>query len=358
MLIDAHIHYDATGSVMKIKEALDLTGCRACCLQSLMSQRKLNQNFDMFYAKLILKDKVYINVALDTSLYFMQDRMNEMPDYIERMFKCGADGIKMIEGKPTARKMCPIPNFDDPIFDATFKYIEDHNINVTWHVNDPEEFWDEKKVPDWAKRNGWFYADGTYVNNIDQYNQIENLLKRHPKLRIIFAHFYFLSENLDELERLFNTYPNIAVDITPGVELFTNMSKNIERARAFFIKYSDRILYGTDISIDDGELDQLNKKDAIARKNLCHDFLTKKETFIPGDKEGLLGKDDMNINCLNLSSDIVNKIEYQNFIDRYGEAKPLNKELILKEINIHKEKLKFMGKDLAYLDEIEEAFKK
>lgn len=358
MLIDSHIHYDLSGDVKKIDRALELTGASSCLLQSLLSMNKLNQNFDMFYAKLLLKDKVYINGALDGYLYFHQDLMKEMPNYIERMIKCGIDGIKMIEGKPTARRNCPIPNFDDPLFDPTFSYLESKGINITWHVNDPEEFWSDELVPDWARRSGWFYGDGTYVNNLDQYKQIENLLKNHPKLSITFAHFYFLSNDLEELSRLFDTYPNISVDITPGIELFTNMSKNIEKAKEFFNKYCDRILYGTDISVDKYEKNELNEVDALTRKNLCHEFLSKDKVFIKGDPDGLLGSSDLLINGLNLSKEKVEMIEAKNFLSRYKTNNKLNPKLILEEIKIHRAKLKEMGKDDSYLDIIEEAFKK
>ena len=356
MLIDGHIHYDFPADVKKILKALEVTNADFGCLESQIDLRKINQNPDVFVAKLLGEDKIYIDIALDSYLYYHQDKMNEMPDYIERMILCGADGVKMIEGKPTERKAFPIPDFDDELFEPTFAYLEKRGINITWHVNDPEEFWDDKKVPDWARRSGWFYADGTYVNNLDQYRQIENVLKRHPKLSITFAHFFFLSNELDHLSALFDQYPNISVDITPGVELFTNMSANIEKAKEFFNKYSNRILYGTDISIALNELDQMNVKDAMTRKKLCHDFLTKEKTIIKGDEQGLLGKDDIILNCLNLEREKVKQIEYQNFLDRYPVKRKLNIEKILEELKIHQKKLKEMNLDDNYLKEIERIF--
>lgn len=354
MLIDGHIHYDFYGSPYKILDALKVTNASKCSLESLITKRKINQNFDLFYAKLILKDKVYLDGALDSYLYLHHERINEMPDYIERMMACGMDGIKLLEGKPTARKRFPIPNFDDELFEPTFKYLEEKQIPITWHVNDPEEFWDAEKVPFWAKRNGWFYADGTFVNNEDQYAQIERLLDRHPNLVITFAHFYFLSNDLDRLARIFDKYPRVAVDITPGVELFTNMSSNIEKARIFFKKYSNRILYGTDISVEMGEVNQLNEIDALTRKALCHDFLTKDHFTLKGDEAGLLGKDDLELFGLALDEVDVQKIEALNFLERYHEIKPLNFDLIKKEIKYHREMLIQSGRDTSYLDKIEQ----
>ncbi len=356
MLIDSHIHYDISGSVLKIIRALNITSADYCCLQSQIYKSKINQNMDCFFAKLLCKGRVYINIALDSTLYDDWTKMDQMPDYLKRMMECGADGIKMIEGKPTTRKEFNIPNFDDPLFDSTFKYLEDQKIPITWHVNDPEEFWDEKKVPDWARRSGWFYADGTYVNNLDQYKQVDNLLKKHPNLVITFAHFFFLSQDLKRLGELFDTYPNVSVDITPGVELFTNMSSNIEEAKAFFKKYADRILYGTDISVEIGEKNELNEDDAIIRFNLCHDFLTKKHFVLPGNKESLLGSDDLVLNGLELNQEEVEKSESLNFLRRYNEVKPLNIPKILVEIEKHQKALIQKGLDTSYLNKIKEAF--
>lgn len=358
MLIDGHIHFDSSADPKKILEALELTEAASCALETQIYTTKINQNIDNFYAKLICGDKVYIDGAMDAYLYYHHDKMNEMPEYLERMVNCGIDGIKMIEGKPTTRKEFDIPNFDDPLFDPTFAYLEKKKLNITWHVNDPEEFWDDKLVPDWARRSGWFYADGTFVNNMDQYHQIENLLNKHPNLSITFAHFYFLSDNLKELSRLFEKFPNISVDLTPGIEMYTNMSKNIEEAKLFFNKYYDRIIYGTDINIDKSELNELNRKDALTRKNLVHEFLTKDHFTLKGDPDGLLGSDDLTLNGLALDKNKVEYIEYKNFLKRHPINHPLNIDLILEEIEIHKNKLRELNLDSAYLDKIKEEFLK
>lgn len=358
MLIDGHVHYDYPCNAKQIIKAMDITNASYCCLESQVYSTKINQNLDCLYAKLVCKGRVYVDGALDSYLYFNHDKMDEMPKYIKRMMSIGIDGIKMLEGKPTTRKRFPIPNFDDPLFDPTFSYLEKEGINITWHVNDPEEFWDEEKVPFWAKRSGWFYGDGTYVNNMDQYRQVENLLKKHPKLKITFAHFFFLSNNLKHLSYLFDTYPNISVDITPGIELFTNMSDNIDEAKAFFNKYYDRILYGTDISIEDCFKNDLDEEDSITRYELCHNFLTKDKIILKGNPEGLLGANDINLNCLALDKDKVAAIESGNFLRLYPVNHPVNVDLLLKEIEIERTKFKELGLDLAYLDKIEKDIRK
>ena len=80
-------------------------------------------------------------------------------------------------------------------------YVTEPDVPVLLHVNDPEDFWDASAVPVWAAAQGWLY-DESYVNNEEQYRQMEAILKRHPKIKFIFAHMYFMSAQLPRLAAL------------------------------------------------------------------------------------------------------------------------------------------------------------
>ena len=43
---------------------------------------------------------------------------------------------------------------------------------LIFHVNDPEEFWDPARVPGWAREQGWFYGDGSFIDNKAQYAEV------------------------------------------------------------------------------------------------------------------------------------------------------------------------------------------
>ncbi len=64
---------------------------------------------------------------------------------------------------------------------------------------------------------------------------------------MIFAHFFFLSAQLPRLAELFERFPNMHVDLTPGIEMYHNFSRNPQATRDFFLRYQERILFGTDI---------------------------------------------------------------------------------------------------------------
>lgn len=356
MTIDSHIHYVLPTEYEQVIEALDQTGCVKGNLVAQISLTRATENIDCLFAKYNSKGRLYCFGALNPVLYYNKEEMKTgMVEHVKHIMDCGCDGIKMLEGKPSERKFFPIPDFDDECWDPYFAYVEEKQIPIVWHVNDPEEFWDDEKVPDWARRSGWFYAVGDWVNNEDQYRQIDNVLKRHPNLCITFAHFYFLSAQLDRLAAIFDRCPNVGVDITPGIELFTNMSSNIEKARTFFIKYQDRIYYGTDISRRPKNTDHdFSLIDSEVRGMLCHDFLMKDKVFIKGDERGLLGKEDLNINGLNLPSEVYEKILSGNFIKRAGtNPKKVNVKEVLAEIERDRIRTEFFASrrgEVANLD--------
>ena len=82
----------------------------------------------------------------------------------------------------------------------------------------------------------------------EYFRQAEAVLAAHPRLRINFAHFMFMGPQLRRLDGLLRRYPEMRVDLAMGHEYVYYLSDDIPAARAFFIQWQDRILYGTDIS--------------------------------------------------------------------------------------------------------------
>jgi len=156
----------------------------------------------------------------------------------------GFDGVKMLEGKPTIRRMTG-KALSDPVYYDYFKYLEDMSFPVLIHIADPPEFWDKDKVPSWAVENGWFYND-TDVPFEQYYEEVDKVLSNHPKLRAIFAHFYFLSYDPKRAQKFLDDHPSIFIDITAGFEMYENFSKSPAFWREFFIKNDHRIIFGTD----------------------------------------------------------------------------------------------------------------
>ena len=69
------------------------------------------------------------------------------------------------------------------------------------------------------------------------------MIKNHPETIFIAAHMGDNADNLQEIARLLDTYPNYYVEISSRLP---ELGRQPYTARKFFIKYQDRILFGSD----------------------------------------------------------------------------------------------------------------
>ncbi|HER19867.1 MAG TPA: hypothetical protein ENO14_02345, partial [Chromatiales bacterium] len=205
---------------------------------------------------------------------------------------------------------------DDAYFEDYFARVEETKFPILWHVNDPEEFWDPAKLPGWAAAHDWGY-DESDVQKEPQYDEVARVLERHPGLVIIFAHFYFLSADLPRAGRLLERYENVHLDLAPGIEMLYNMSRKPEETREFFIKWADRIVFGTDISSDQSDAEATSRAGIVTRW-----LETDDEYRVPEDVDELLGDpQDGVIRGLSLPDAVLGKICRTNF-ERLAGAKP------------------------------------
>lgn len=248
-IIDGHIHFGHPSYRENLVQILDQANIGRFNIVCTPHMQRLSLVPDALQLKALFPRRCYVFGGLDISTLFMAPQYagEVFAHYVDSLLEMGCDGIKMIEGKPQMRKTLPIPDFDAAVYAPYWDHMAETGTPLVFHVNDPEEFWDAERCPGWAKKMGWFYGDGTYINNEVQYRQVLNVLERHPNLNVIFAHFFFLSAQLERLSGYLDRFPNMQVDLTPGIEMYMNFARDPQKAREFFIKYQDRIVYGTDI---------------------------------------------------------------------------------------------------------------
>ena len=181
--------------------------------------------------------------------------MNTMPcdgpgllAQLEELMDAGFDGLKMIEGKPTNRRNDPTSALDHPRYNGVGELLQKTGWHVINHVNDPEEFWDPKLVPTWSSSSssGGYWDTERFLPKEQHYEENERWLARYPNMNISYAHAYFLSNFPDRMEAFFERFPKVSIDLTPGVEMFEGFTKYRDRWIQFYLKYQDRILFGTD----------------------------------------------------------------------------------------------------------------
>ena len=77
-----------------------------------------------------------------------------------------------------------------------------------------------------------------------------DIVKAHPQTTFIFAHGLFMLQNdqgMAKLAGIFDKYPNVFVDVAFTHNARQPENYTVSKAREFYIKYCDRILFGTDV---------------------------------------------------------------------------------------------------------------
>ena len=242
-------------------------------------------------------------------------------EQLEKLLSLGFDGIKFIQMKPDRIKFLG-KTLADESYDAALSRMEELGTPAIIHSGDPSYFWDYERMPKSFIDRGWYYGDRGYMSPSEIYGENFKMLKKHPKLNVVFAHLFFLSEDIDEARRVLLEYPNVKYDLAPGWQMFLDFTKDIDRWRDFFIEFSDRILFGTDASDGKSVNRELNEDVMSA---LTHD----RTDFVSFKYYGHLADEgEIRIKGLELPSEVVDKICYKNCVDFVGEPKDVNMSLL------------------------------
>lgn len=307
----SHLHGGYTGLNRFLEESAALYE-EAGALQAVVvgapqwSPEYVNQNPLMMLFKLKNPKKIYAYAGLD---YYTPEGIGpkDFLGQVKRYMAMGYDGIKLLEMKPMILRNLGQAWLSNPCYEEMFAYLEEKRIPVLMHINDPETFWKRETCPDFAIERGWCYEDGSYASKEQIYRETEKVLKAHPGLNVVLAHFYFLSDDIERAERIMEEFPNVRFDLTPGTEMYQNFTKIPERWHDFFMKYQNRIMLGTDNGgLSANGMTPMSEKIAYAKNNVANicRFLETSDEF-----EGYGFK----IKGIALQEGAVDKICYGNF---------------------------------------------
>jgi predicted TIM-barrel fold metal-dependent hydrolase len=337
-VVDGHIHFPHPELMDDLVAVMERIGLAQANLVSVPDLQTINQNAALIHFKAHHPERVYVCGALDYTQFWADTARGPevLAGQIETLETIGFDGLKLVEGKPVVRKLLAMP-FDGPQYARLWAALEERGFPVVFHVADPEEFWDARHCPDWARARGWFYGDGTYPPKEDLYAEVGRVLERHPGVKIILAHFYFLSADLVRASEFLDGHPHACFDLTPGVEMYLNFARAPDAAREFFIKYQDRLVYGTDIGAINVQRDPsqgLDRAESLGRAWVVRRFLETDGPFTaPAGVGHWLGMDSGRFHGIALPPDVLEKIYRANFERLFGPAPaPLNRDAALAEL--------------------------
>jgi predicted TIM-barrel fold metal-dependent hydrolase len=166
----------------------------------------------------------------------------------------GAQGLKIWKnfGLSVRDHRGNIVKVDDARLDPIWQTTAELKLPVMIHVADPVAFFDpiDETNERWEELNAnpdWQFTSPPYPSFSNIIEGFANLVRRYPQTIFIGAHVGCYAENLMWVANLIDQCSNFYVDISARIG---ELGRQPYTARRFFIKYSDRILYGSDFGPD------------------------------------------------------------------------------------------------------------
>ncbi len=215
-------------------------------------------------------------------------------------------GLEIIKSSDSSYLM-----IDDVFFDPLFDFLSENRIPVLAHLGEPKNCWLSLEEMT-SNRNRTYYKNNleyhAYLHpEIPDYeaqiNARDKVLTKHPDLVFVGAHLGSMEWSYEELSKRFDLYPNFNVDVSSRLgHLQIQSADRYAGVRDFFIKYADRIIYGTDA---------YNNPDRL-RSALTDDwkFLATNDDCTSAEVSGIF-------KGIDLPEEMLHKIYYSNAIKVY-----------------------------------------
>jgi predicted TIM-barrel fold metal-dependent hydrolase len=181
---------------------------------------------------------------------------------IEQAHRNGARGLKILKtlglylrDNITSGKLVKI---DDPRFDPMWEICGQLQMPVAIHISDPVAFFlptdrFNERYEELSNHPDWSFHDHDFPSNAELIEARNRVFARHPKTHFVALHVGNFAEDLGNVSENLDRFPNLSVDIAARIG---ELGRQPRTARAFFEKYQDRILFGTDATPHGDDLPQ------------------------------------------------------------------------------------------------------
>ncbi|HQG45913.1 MAG TPA: amidohydrolase family protein, partial [bacterium] len=248
-VIDIHNHLGKLENTARYLEEMDKAGVWKCV--SLDANSK-----DDFFIKHL---QVSREAAKERFLLFFRPDFSRIDEEnfgareaarLEEAVKMGCRGLKIAKslGLGFKDKSGQYIRVDDPRIDPIWAKCGELGIPVEIHVTDPKAFFTpvdqyNERYDELHMNPEWSFYGGDFPKKEEILAARNRVIARHPETIFIGAHFGNLPEELETVAQWLDAYPNFYVDIDARI---SELGRQPYSARRFFIKYQDRILFGTD----------------------------------------------------------------------------------------------------------------
>ncbi len=177
---------------------------------------------------------------------FSQLMVRQIDDSVAR----GARGLKVLKElglgiRDSTGKLIPV---NDPRLDAAWEECGRLGIPVFIHVADPEAFFhpidaSNERYEELIEHPDWSFYGPQFPSLEELLAERDRMFAKHPHTMFVALHFGSWPENLDFVDQTLKKFPNVMIE-TGARE--AELGRQPRRTREIFLKYSDRIMFGTD----------------------------------------------------------------------------------------------------------------
>jgi hypothetical protein len=247
----------------------------------------------------------------------------EAISYVDSSIAHGAVAVKVWKNigfflKDSKGKLVMI---DNPRFDPVLDHLAKNHIPLIGHLGEHKNSWlplDKMTVKgnrDYARAHPdeYMYLHPDRPSYEDYMRATGHMLEKHPDLIYIGAHLGMLEWSVDELAKRLDKFPNMAVDMAERVShLQYQAITHWQKVHDFFIKYQDRLLYGTDIRMNAMDIVDSGIKEPADLKKHIHEVWLRHWRFFTTNEEMTVPKVEGKFKGLKLPSEVIDKIYRKN----------------------------------------------
>jgi predicted TIM-barrel fold metal-dependent hydrolase len=235
---------------------------------------------------------------------------------IEEAHRNGARGLKILKTlglylreNITSGKLIPI---DDPRFDPMWDICGNLGIPVAIHISDPIAFFRpidrfNERYEELSNHPDWSFHGRDFPSNAELIAARNRVIARHPKTRFIVLHVGNFAEDLGNVTENLNRFSNMTVDIAARIN---ELGRQPRTARAFFDRFQDRILFGTDATPHGDQYPQQVFNDALYE--IYFRFLETDDDYFDYAPAKVPPQGRWRISGINLPESILRKVYYDN----------------------------------------------
>ena len=171
-------------------------------------------------------------------------------EHFRKQVERGAQGLKIWKpfGLHVKDQRGELVAVDDERLEPLWETVGELNLPVIIHVADPAAFFDplDETNERWEELHAhpdWHFPSHKFPTFMTLMEDFANLVRRHKNTTFIGAHVGCYAENLGWVGSLLDECSNFYVDISARLG---ELGRQPYASRKFFLKYANRILFGTD----------------------------------------------------------------------------------------------------------------